>query len=225
MALGCPAIAPSLGFWLLCTPHCADPWGERRTIYLSSLSTLSTTHQRTPPAAPRAVPAVPALLCAQRPSMRGAEAGARLTCTRGRGGDAQRRSPRMRVARLTSEAVSAVSVDELRPQARHRRNRRPPPHTRPHTTRAMGAVRVGDAVELRADDWRAPPPAPPPPRQPATPSHGPYSFGTGALPERHRGPTSVAGVGSNSRAPHPSQGAAAADRTAPPPGGFHQLTS
>ena len=55
--------------------------------------------------------------------------------------------------------------------------------------------------------------------------HGSYSFGTGALPERHRGPTSVAGVGSNSRAPHPSQGAAAADRTAPPPGGFHQLTS
>ena len=51
------------------------------------------------------------------------------------------------------------------------------------------------------------------------------SFSTGALAERHRGPTSVAGVGSNSRAPHPTQGATAADRTVPPPGGFHQLTS
>ena len=78
---------------------------------------------------------------------------------------------------------------------------------------------------LRARDSAAPPPAPNPPRQPATPSHGPYSFGTGALAERHRGPTSVAGVGSNSRAPHPTQGAAAADRTVPPPGGIHQLTS
>jgi len=126
MALGCPAIAPSLGIWLLCTPHGADPGGERRTIYLSiySIYSIYSTHQRAPPVAPRAVPAVPALLCAQRPSTRGAEAGARLTCTRGRGGDAQRRSPRMRVARLTSEAVSAVNVDELRPPARHRRNRR-----------------------------------------------------------------------------------------------------
>ena len=92
-------------------------------------------------------------------------------------------------------------------------------------SRAIGAVRVGDAVELRAEDSRAPPPAPPPPRQPATPSHGPYSFSTGAPAERHRGPTSVAGVGSNFRAPYPTQGAAAADRTVPPPGGFHQLTS
>ena len=75
----------------------------------------------------------------------------------------------------------------------------------------------------------APPPTPQiqdpsldaPPRHPGPPVTPPR----GAIPERHRGPTSVAGVGPNSRAPHPSQGAAAADRTAPPPGGFHQLTS
>ncbi len=99
------------------------------------------------------------------------------------------------------------------------------PHRRRHPCDRRRSASEMPWCILRARDSSAPPPAPPPPRQPATPSHGPYSFGTGALPERHRGPTSVAGVGSNSRAPHPSQGAAAADRTVPPPGGFHQLTS
>ena len=186
MALGCPAIAPSLGFWLLCTPHCADPWGERRTIYLSSLSTLSTTHQRTPPAAPRAVPAVPALLCAQRPSMRGAEAGARLTCTRGRGGDAQRRSPRMRVARLTSEAVSAVNVDELRPPARHAETADRPAHAPAHTPARCASEMPwtsghGTRPHRRRHRNRlVSPPLPPTGRTP--PAQGLYQNGTGALP-------------------------------------------
>ena len=215
------AAAPSLGFWLLCTPHGADPWGERRNIYLPTMYSIYYMPARAPchAACGAGCPRPP--LCAAAVGRRGADERGRVGGERRRAAAPspprrKRRPPRTRArthagAVRVGDAVGVRARDSAAPA--------------PAPVRSE-AGRVGDAlVYFRAHDSRAPPPAPPPPRQPATPSHGPYSFGTGALAERHRGPTSVAGVGSNSRAPHPSQGAAAADRTAPPPGGFHQLTS
>ena len=106
MALGCPAIAPSLGFWLLCTPHGADPKGASGeiSIYPLYLFYLFYTPARAPchAACGAGCPRPP--LCAAAVD-----------------------------ARLTSEVVSVVNADELQPPARHAGTADRPAHAPAHT--------------------------------------------------------------------------------------------